>query len=430
MIMKKYLLIYLLTINFLAAQNYEVDKDRIIDLFENLKKFGVNENQGNDRVAFSDFDINAREYISEKLEKIGAIVYTDFAGNLIAKYNPYSSNLKPISFGSHIDAVPNGGHYDGPVGVISAIEVLQKIDSDKIILDHPLELIVFSNEEGGVFGSRALAGKIDENTLKVVTASGFTNGEGVNRIGGNTERIFEVKRDNGDIHAFLEIHIEQGNNLYGSNTDIGIVEGIVGLKWWDVTVNGLSNHAGTTPMNQRQDAMIAAAKFVLMVNETVNSYDGTQVGTVGRISAEPGVPNVIPGTVKLSLELRDLSSKKISMIYEKILENTKSIEEDTKTTFSFSPIDATGDPALMDTRITKIIGEVSDDLGYSSLFMPSGAGHDAQNMAIFAPTAMIFTPSKDGISHNPKEYTDFDMIKRATDVLLNTIIKIDKLDLD
>ena len=428
--MKKYLLIYLLTINFLAAQNYEVDKDRIIDLFENLKQFGVNENQGNDRVAYSNFDINAREYISEKLEKIGAIVYTDFAGNLIAKYNPHNSNLKPISFGSHIDAVPNGGHYDGPVGVISAIEVLQKIDFDKIILDHPLELIVFSNEEGGVFGSRALAGKIDENTLEVVTASGFTNGEGVNRIGGNTERIFEVKRDKGDIHAFLEIHIEQGNNLYGSNTDIGIVEGIVGLKWWDVTVNGLSNHAGTTPMNQRQDAMIAAAKFVLMVNETVNSYDGTQVGTVGRISAEPGVPNVIPGTVKLSLELRDLSSKKISMIYEKILENTKNIEEDTKTTFSFSPIDATGDPALMDTRITKIIGEVSDDLGYSSLFMPSGAGHDAQNMAIIAPTAMIFTPSKDGISHNPKEYTDFDMIKRATDVLLNTIIKIDKLDLD
>ena len=428
--MKKYLLIYILTINFLTAQNYEVDKDRIIDLFENLKQFGVNENQGNDRVAYSDFDINAREYISEKLEKIGAIVYTDFAGNLIAKYNPHNSNLKPISFGSHIDAVPNGGHYDGPVGVISAIEVLQKIDFDKIILDHPLELIVFSNEEGGVFGSRALAGKIDENTLEVVTASGFTNGEGVNRIGGNTERIFEVKRDKGDIHAFLEIHIEQGNNLYGSNTDIGIVEGIVGLKWWDVTVNGLSNHAGTTPMNQRQDAMIAAAKFVLMVNETVNSYDGTQVGTVGRISAEPGVPNVIPGTVKLSLELRDLSSKKISMIYEKILENTKNIEEDTKTTFSFSPIDATGDPALMDTRITKIIGEVSDDLGYSSLFMPSGAGHDAQNMAIIAPTAMIFTPSKDGISHNPKEYTDFDMIKRATDVLLNTIIKIDKLDLD
>ena len=159
--MKKYLLIYLLTINFLAAQNYEVDKDRIIDLFENLKQFGVNENQGNDRVAYSDFDINAREYISEKLEKIGAIVYTDFAGNLIAKYNPHNSNLKPISFGSHIDAVPNGGHYDGPVGVISAMEVLQKIDFDKIILDHPLELIVFSNEEGGVFGSRALAGKIE-----------------------------------------------------------------------------------------------------------------------------------------------------------------------------------------------------------------------------------------------------------------------------
>ena len=422
--MKKYLLIYLLTINFLAAQNYEVDKDRIIDLFENLKQFGVNENQGNDRIAYSNFDINAREYISEKLEKIGAIVYTDFAGNLIAKYNPHNSNLKPISFGSHIDAVPNGGHYDGPVGVISAIEVLQKIDFDKIILDHPLELIVFSNEEGGVFGSRALAGKIDENTLKVVTASGFTNGEGVNRIGGNTERIFEVKRDKGDIHAFLEIHIEQGNNLYGSNTDIGIVEGIVGLKWWDVTVNGLSNHAGTTPMNQRQDAMIAAAKFVLMVNETVNSYDGTQVGTVGRISAEPGVPNVIPGTVKLSLELRDLSSKKISMIYEKILENTKNIEEDTKTTFSFSPIDATGDPALMDTRITKIIGEVSDDLGYSSLFMPSGAGHDARTISQILPASMMFIPSIGGVSHHYTENSSDEDIALGARVFVDAVVRI------
>ena len=428
--MKKLLFIFALSSSIVYSQDYKVEKDRIIDLFENLKKFGVNENQGNDRVAYSDFEIKARDYISNKLKKTGAKVYTDFAGNLIAHYNPNNSKLKPILFGSHVDAVPNGGHYDGTAGVIHAIEVLQTVYSKNISLNHPLEVIVFANEEGGLFGSKALAGKINQQTLDVVTVSGYTNAEGVERLGGNVDRIYEVKRNMGDIHAFLEMHIEQGSNLYSSNTDIGIVEGIVGLKWWDVTVNGLSNHAGTTPMNQRQDAMIAAAKFVLMVNETVNSYDGTQVGTVGRISAEPGVPNVIPGTVKLSLELRDLSSKKISMIYEKILENTKNIEEDTKTTFSFSPIDATGDPALMDTRITKIIGEVSDDLGYSSLFMPSGAGHDAQNMAIFAPTAMIFTPSKDGISHNPKEYTDFDMIKRATDVLLNTIIKIDKLDLD
>ena len=428
--MKKLIFIFTLSCSLVYSQDYKVEKDRIIDLFENLKKFGVNENQGNDRVAYSDFEIQARDYISKKLEKIGAKVYTDFAGNLIANYNPNNSKLKPILFGSHVDAVPNGGHYDGTAGVIHAIEVLQTVHSENISLNHPLEVIVFSNEEGGLFGSKALAGKINQQTLDVVTVSGYTNGEGVERLGGNVNRIFEVKRNMGDIHAFIEMHIEQGNNLYSSNTDIGIVEGIVGLKWWDVTVEGFTNHAGTTPMDQRQDAMIAASKFVLMVNETVNSYEGSQVGTVGRISAEPGVPNVIPGIVNLSLELRDLSSKKISMIYNKIIENSKIIEQETKTKFSFSPIDATGDPALMDRRIINVLSEVSDDLGYTSMLMPSGAGHDAQSMALIAPTAMIFSPSKDGISHSPKEYTDFEMLEKTNNVMLNTILKIDKIKLD
>ena len=428
--MKKLLFIFALSSSIVYSQDYKVEKDRIIDLFENLKKFGVNENQGNDRVAYSDFEIQARDYISNKLKKTGAKVYTDFAGNLIAHYNPNNSKLKPILFGSHVDAVPNGGHYDGTAGVIHAIEVLQTVHSKNISLNHPLEVIVFANEEGGLFGSKALAGKINQQTLDVVTVSGYTNAEGVERLGGNVDRIYEVKRNMGDIHAFLEMHIEQGSNLYSSNTDIGIVEGIVGLKWWDVTVKGFANHAGTTPMNQRQDAMIAASKFVLMVNETVNSYEGSQVGTVGRMSAEPGVPNVIPGIVNLSLELRDLSSKKISMIYNKILENTKIIEQETKTKFSFSPIDATGDPALMDKRIINILSDVSDDLGYTSMLMPSGAGHDAQTMALIAPTAMIFAPSKDGISHSPKEYTSFEMLEKTTNVLLNTILKIDKIELN
>ena len=428
--MKKSLIIYLLSLNFLVAQIHEVEKDRIIDIFENLKQLGVNENQGNDRVAYSDFDIEARKYLSKKLEKIGAEVYTDFAGNLIAIYNPYNSNLKPISFGSHIDAVPNGGHYDGQVGVIASIEVLQTINSKNIKFNHPLEFIIFSNEEGGVFGSRALAGKINNETLEVLTVSGYTNREGVNRIGGKSDRIFEVKREMGDIHAFVEMHIEQGNNLYSKSLDIGIVEGIVGLKWWDVKIEGFSNHAGTTPMNQRQDAMIAAAKFILIVNETVNSFDGAQVGTVGRISAKPGVPNVIPGIVNLSLELRDLKSEKISMIYNEILKKIKTIEEETKTTFSFSPIDATGEPALMDQRLMNILKEVSSDLGYTNMVLPSGAGHDAQDMALIAPSAMIFVPSVDGISHSPKEFTEFEMIFKGANVLLNSLKKIDKTKLD
>ena len=422
--MKKILIVYILSCSFLYSQDYKVEKDRIIDLFENLKKFGVNENQGNDRVAYSDFELQARDYISKKLEKIGAKVYTDFAGNLIANYNPNNSNLKPILFGSHVDAVPNGGHYDGTAGVIHAIEVLQTVHSENISLNHPLEVIVFSNEEGGLFGSKALAGKINQQTIDVVTVSGYTNGEGVERLGGNVNRIFEVKRNMGDIHAFIEMHIEQGNNLYSSNTDIGIVEGIVGLKWWDVTVEGFTNHAGTTPMDQRQDAMIAASKFVLMVNETVNSYEGSQVGTVGRISAEPGVPNVIPGIVNLSLELRDLSSKKISMIYNKIIENSKTIEQETKTKFSFSPIDATGDPALMDRRIISVLSEVSDDLGYSSMLMPSGAGHDARTISQILPASMMFIPSIGGVSHHYTENSSDEDIALGARVFVDAVVRI------
>ena len=183
-------------------------------------------------------------------------------------------------------------------------------------------------------------------------------------------------------------------------------------------------------MNQRQDAMIAAAKFILIVNETVNSFDGAQVGTVGRISAKPGVPNVIPGIVNLSLELRDLNSEKISMIYNEILKKIKTIEEETKTTFSFSPIDATGDPALMDQRLMNILKEVSSDLGYTNMVLPSGAGHDAQDMALIAPSAMIFVPSVDGISHSPNEFTEFEMIFKGANVLLNSLKKIDKTKLD
>ena len=291
-------------------------------------------------------------------------------------------------------------------------------------------MIIFSNEEGALLGSRALAGKINEGTLMVKTVSGYTNGEGVNRIGGDSNKIFEVKRAHGDIHAFLEMHIEQGNKLYKNNIDIGIVEGIVGLKWWDVNIYGFANHAGTTPMSDRKDGMIAAAQFILMVNKVVNSFEGAQVGTVGRIEAKPGVPNVIPGFVNLSLELRDLSSKKIQDMFNLINQNAKIIAQKTSTKIEFEPIDATGEPALMDKRIMNIIKEASKDFKYSAQVMPSGAGHDAQDMALIAPTAMIFVPSRDGISHSPEEFTSFEMIYKGANILLKTIVELDKTKLD
>ncbi len=433
---KKYFLktfiFFLFFFNNLFSQEklIKVNNERLHKNLIKLSEFGINSNRGNDRVAYSDYDISARKYLINYLEKIGTQVNIDYAGNIIALRKGLKKNLKPISFGSHIDAVPNGGHYDGNVGVVSSIEILEVFNENKIYTDHPLELIIFSNEEGAIFGSRAIAGKIENKTLDVKTSSGYTIREGLKRIGGNPEKVLELARKKNEVHAFLELHIEQGNILNSSKTDIGVVEGIVGLKWWDVIISGFANHAGTTPMNSRQDAMIAAAKFILKVNQVVNSIEGSQVGTVGRISAYPGAPNVIPGKVVLSLELRDLSKEKIQLLFKNIKEESNIIATQTNTKFEFKPLDATAEPALTDSRIQKVIDEVSINLGYSTKFMPSGAGHDAQDMAVITPTGMIFIPSIDGISHSPEEYSTPESIIKGANVLLNSVLTIDKIKLN
>ena len=427
--MRKYITIFFsLLVSSLFSQkpNYTVSKERLLKNLKKLSVFGINKNNGNDRVAYSDYDVQAREYLKEYMENLGLKVHIDYAANIIARKEGSNKKLRPIIFGSHIDAVPNGGHYDGPLGVISGIEALETILDNKIITSHPLELIIFTNEEGGVFGSRALAGKLNNDALEIKTASGFTNGEGVDRLGGNQKRIFEVTKSSNDYHAFVELHIEQGNILNKNNIDIGVVTGIVGLKWWDVTITGFANHAGTTPMDERKDPMIAAADFILLVKNIINEIPGNQVGTVGKIEAYPGAPNVIPGEVKLSLEIRDLDESKIDFLFREIEKKAKIIASNNETTISFSSIDINASPALMNKQIQSLIIDAANELNYSFKKMPSGAGHDAQDMAIIVPSGMIFIPSVDGISHSPKEFSSDEDVYKGANILLNTILKLDK----
>ena len=427
--MKKYTIIFfLLFVYSLFSQkpNYSVSKERLLWNLKKLSEFGINKNNGNDRIAYSDYDIQAREYLKEYLKNLGLKVEVDYAANIIARKEGANKKLKPIIFGSHIDAVPNGGHFDGPLGVIAGIEALETIFDNKIITSHPLELIIFTNEEGGVFGSRALAGKLNNDALGVKTASGYTNGEGVDRLGGNQKRIFEVIKSSDDYHAFVELHIEQGNILNKSNVDIGVVTGIVGLKWWDVVIEGFANHAGTTPMDERKDPMITAADFILLVRKVISELPGNQVGTVGKIEAYPGAPNVIPGKVRLSLEIRDLDENKIDFLFSEIEKKAKMVASKNETTISFSSIDINASPALMNKQIQSLIIDSANQLNYSFKKMPSGAGHDAQDMAIIVPSGMIFIPSIDGISHSPKELSSDEDVYKGANVLLNTILKLDK----
>lgn len=403
-----------------------VNQERLENRIMELAQFGIQDNGETERVAFSDADIEAQQWVISQLKGMGLATSIDYAGNIVAKRFGTDKNAKPIAFGSHIDRVPNGGNYDGCVGSMAALEVIETLNENEIATKHPLEVIIFSNEEGGVMGSRAIAGHLGKEALAVKNSTGYTMGEGIMRLGGDTTHLKEVARAKSDLAAFLELHIEQGGILEKENLDIGIVEGIVGLKWWEVTFEGFANHAGTTPMNARKDALLAAAKFIVAVNEVTNSFDGAQVGTVGKIKAEPGAPNVIPGKVVTSLEIRDLSSEVIEKVYAAIEQKGQEIAQASGVDITFSPLDTTADPAIMTRNIQQEIEKTAKILGLSFKYMPSGAGHDAQDMALIAPTGMIFVPSKGGISHSPKEFTSAEDMANGANVLLNTILSLDK----
>jgi N-carbamoyl-L-amino-acid hydrolase len=390
-----------------------------------LSEFGKNPEGGVSRVAFSDADIQGRKYIFGLMEQAGLKVRIDAAGNIIGRREGRNPKLPVILFGSHIDSVPKGGNYDGDVGVLGAIESIEVMNQHKIETDHPLEVIVFTDEEGGLVGSKAVAGDLSQDALKIVSHSGKTIEEGIRAVGGDPAKLASAKMAPSEILAYVELHIEQGGILESEKINIGVVEGIVGINWWDVTVTGFANHAGTTPMKGRKDALVAAARLIEAVSSIATNMPGRQVATVGKIHAEPGAPNVIPGKVVMSLEIRDLSKAKIDQVFEEIQKAANKIGSETGTTFAFAPVDATAVPAPTDERIRKIIDHSAKDLGLTTKLMPSGAGHDAQDIAQIAPVGMIFVPSIGGISHSPKEFTTAQDMANGASVLLQTVLRLD-----
>jgi N-carbamoyl-L-amino-acid hydrolase len=415
-----------LTLNrFLSQSTLRVNGKRIMDHILALSEFGKNPQGGVSRVAYSDADKQGREYVLGLMRNAKLNVTVDAAGNLIGRRAGTDGSLAPLLIGSHIDSVPEGGNYDGVVGSIGAIEVALTLVENNVVSRHPLEVVIFQNEEGGLIGSRAMDGELTEKELDLVSRSGKTIREGIKFIGGDPAKLGDVRRRKGAIAGYLELHIEQGGILESEKINIGVVEGIVGINWWDVTIEGFANHAGTTAMNNRQDALLAAAKFIEAVNRVVTSVPGRQVGTVGRISALPGAPNVIPGKVVLSLELRDLDAAKINMLFERIQAEAQKIAADSQTKFEFKEINV-NIPAPTDPKFRSLISDAARELGLTTKLMPSGAGHDAQDMARLGPVGMIFVPSVAGISHSPREFSRPEDIANGANVLLHTLLKLDK----
>jgi N-carbamoyl-L-amino-acid hydrolase len=389
-----------------------------------LATFGANDAGGIDRVAFSDANIEALRWAEDHFQSAGFDTHRDLVGNLVAKKAGSDPSLDPIMFGSHIDSVPGGGNFDGQVGSMGSLEAVTTIADAGHVTRHPLEVVFFTNEEGGKTGSRALVGEVEPFELEIETASGYTIGEGLRRLGGDPGRLMDARRPQGSLAAFLELHIEQGGVLDQDGVDIGVVEGIVGIMRWNVLVQGETNHAGSTPMDRRADAMVGAARFVTSVHRVASDMPGRQVATVGRLIAEPGAPNVIPGRVRMTLEIRDLSMEGVERTFEAVRNRARDIASATGVNFSFDRF-YTSKAAPTDPRIQDIVEESAIAMGLSSSRMPSGAGHDAQSIALLCPMGMIFVPSVQGISHAPEEFTDIADIVNGTNVLLRTLLAID-----
>jgi N-carbamoyl-L-amino-acid hydrolase len=409
-----------------TGNDIRVDGERLNATMEHMITFGMSDTGGSTRVAFSAANRVALSYLSSLMIQAGLMPRIDVAGNLIGRREGKIAGLAPIVSGSHVDSVPNGGHYDGVVGVMAAIEVARTLYEAEFALDHPLEIIVWSNEEGGKTGSRSYNGSVEDREFDLPSLGDKTIGDGLRYLGGKPEQLSDNVRESGDMSSYVELHIEQGAILDKENISIGVVQGIVGIRRWNISVEGFANHAGTTPMNQRQDALFAAALLIAKVRQIIKDEPGRQVGTVGRIQAFPGAPNVIPGQVTMSLEIRDLDMDKIEMLFGRVRSSANKVSKDTDTTITIDQY-YESPAAITDERIKDLIQNSADALGLSAMHMPSGAGHDAQSLAGIAPLGMIFVPSKDGVSHAPSEFTSEQQITDGANVLLQTIIRMDEL---
>ncbi|MEY4958476.1 MAG: hypothetical protein RL409_2733 [Gemmatimonadota bacterium] len=408
---------------FPAAAPMRVNGPRLNEWLTNFDRIGRTPT-GINRVAYSEADLAGRAFTQQLLRDAGLTPRIDTAGNIYARLDGTDRTLAPILIGSHIDSVTDGGNFDGPVGSFGAIEVARTLREKGTRLRHPLDVVIWQNEEGGTTGSKTAIGEMNDVELAKVARSGKTIRDGIGIIGGDVSRLSESVKKKGDIACYIELHIEQGGLLEKAGKQIGVVQGIVGLRWFEVTIVGFANHAGATPMDQRQDAMLAAAKFTVAVNDAVRAEPGRQVATVGRMVVSPNTTNVIPGQVVMTVDLRDLDQAKIEHFTEIFERLAREIGAATKTAFTFKRL-TDSKPAVSDPQVMNWVESSATALGLSSQRMPSGAGHDAQEIAHIAPMAMIFIPSVGGISHSPREFSRAADIANGADVLLNAVLAAD-----
>ena len=407
---------------------YPINSARLNLSLEELGRFGET-SYGMERLAFSPADIASRNYTMELMRKAGLETRIDTAGNIIGRKSGSEDSFPAIALGSHTDTVPYGGKYDGALGVMGAIEVVQTLAERGHTTRHPVEVLVFTNEEGTryhrwLIGSRAMAGLLEQEDLDAVDDEGVSLSSRVADVGGDLSRVDGAARRTGELAAYIELHIEQGPNLHRSGTPLGVVTGITGRAVFEVDIEGTTNHAGTTPMADRHDALVSASKLVLDIRKMAAEDEICRVTTVGSIQATPNAVNVIPGSAKLGLEFRDVDMDAMAAAERELNRAAQRTSASdgvaiTVNRHRFNP------SVPIDSGMQSLVAEAAGRCGLAWEALPSGAGHDAQAIASIAPMAMLFVPSVDGISHAVAEYSTPEDCANGTQALLELLLMAD-----
>lgn len=405
-----------------------INANRLLETLETLGHIGESPN-GMQRLAFSRADVEGRRYVIDLMSQAGLTTRIDPAGNIIGRSEGNDASLPAIAFGSHTDTVPSGGKYDGALGTLAAIECARTIKELDMKVRHPIEVIDFTNEEGTryhtvLFGSKAMTDGWDTSVLNAKDEDGQTLGQRLKDVGGDPNRLEEARRQPTDFCAYLELHIEQGPTLYQTGIPVGVVTAITGRIGLRVMITGFANHAGTTPMHNRRDALLAASHIIQSVNLIPTTEEICRTGTVGVATVVPGGENVIPGAADLIVEFRDSDMNRLEEAERRLTDICRDLAQK-----SGVEITVTLENKLiskpMSSRIKAILDYTTERLGLKTSHLPSGAGHDAQAMAEITESGMIFVPSVDGISHSPKEYSDTTACINGANVLLNSVLAID-----
>ncbi len=394
-----------------------VNGDRLNTSITRLAKIGRLSNGNVCRLAFTPEDLQARYLVQQWMVEAGLAVRTDAAGNMIGTYAG-RTGAPSLATGSHIDTVPSGGEYDGTLGVLAGIEVVRVLKENNLHLNHPVEVIVFTDEESSMIGCQAMAG--------VVTPKNNFMAEHLERVGGNWDEISTAKRTRENVAAFIELHVEQGAVLERSQKQIGIVQGVVGMLRQAISITGQANHAGTTPMDARQDALVAAAQIVLFVQAIALKMPSQPVATVGFLTVAPNAVNIVPGQVELTVDMRDLSQACLNEMKGLLDQELKAIAAQTHTQITISPI-LVVEPTPAAALVQQAIEKTCQQLALTYCHLPSRAGHDALEIGRFTDMGMIFVPSQAGVSHSGEEYTSPEQCVHGANILLNTLLQLDEI---